>query len=509
MTPANLQPQTSPRPLHWDPFVTTLQEVLGEDTRHVYLVGGVVRDAFWGTPVKDFDLAVSDHAFAIARKIANKLDGAFYKLDSERGTGRTILEHEGRPIIVDVATFRGPVFGSENDPDLLADLQGRDFTLNAVAAPLAGELTTVIDPMQGLADMQQRILRRCSPAAISSDPIRAIRAVRMCVRFKLRMEPATLADVRAYGPALTQTSPERVRDEFMALLSGRNPAAALRTLDALDLLELIMPEVGPLRDVAQSPPHQYDVWTHTLRTVEQLTGILQTISPQRSDNTAAQASLGMIVYYLDKYRAQLQEHLTQVWPNDRPHTGLLMLAALLHDSGKPATRSENEGRIQFITHEHESTTLAEERAAMLRLSNQESKRLQAIIRHHMRPHQLAAQGISRRAVYRFWRACGPAGIDVCLHALADYLATNGAALSPDKWGDYLLTIDTLLAGYLGDEQVNVTQLPKLVTGKDLMKVFTLESGPHIGELLELIHEAQAANEIHTREEALDLARQNL
>lgn len=498
MIPDNLQAHPSPRPLYWDPFVHTLQEALGEDAQHVYLVGGVVRDAFWGTPVKDFDLAVPDKAFALARKIANKLDGAFYKLDAERGTGRAILKQGDHPVVVDVATFRGA--------DLLADLQGRDFTLNAVAAPLTGDLTQVIDPVGGFTDMQQRVLRRCSPTAIANDPIRAIRAVRMCTRFKLRMAPETLADVKKHGPSITQTSPERVRDEFMALLSGHKPAAALRTLDALGLLELIVPEIGPMRDVTQSPPHRSDVWTHTLRTVEQLHGILQTISPQRSDSTAAQAGRGMIVYYLDKYRAQLQDHLTQVWPNERAHAGLLLLAALLHDSGKPATRSEEDGRIRFITHEHQSAAFAETRAAGLRLSNQESTRLQAIVQHHMRPHQLAAQkSISRRAVYRFWRACGPAGVDVCLHAMADYLATTGPALSPDTWGDYLTAIDTLLAGYIGAAETNVTQMPTLVTGKDLMRELALEPGPRIGDLLEHIREAQAAAEVHTREEALALA----
>jgi poly(A) polymerase len=498
----NAEPQSSPRPLHWPPVVHHLKTILGEAAETVYLVGGIVRDAYWGIPAHDVDLAVAGNAFSIARKIANALDGAFYKLDPERETGRAIVEFEGQRIIIDVATFRGS--------DLLADLTGRDFTLNAVAAPLSGDLNTVIDPLHGLTDAQARILRRCAPDSIASDPIRALRAVRMSTRFKLRIEPDTLADIRREGPRMLDTSAERLRDEFMAILDTRAPAAAFRTLEALGLLALIVPEVQPMHDIPQSAPHQYDVWTHTLQTVGYLDSLLQTISSQRTDNTAAQAGLGMIVYYLDHHRHALQDHLRQTWPADRSHRELLMLAALLHDSGKPTTFQQEATRIRFLGHEQIGADLAADRAAALRLSRQEQTRLATIIQHHMRPHLLnQTPKITRRAVYRFWRDTGPAGIDICLLALADYLATVGPTLSPPDWGAYLQGIDTLLNGYFAQDEGNVTALPALVTGKDLIAQLDLAEGPQIGVLLEHIREAQAAGEISTPEEALNLARQHL
>ncbi len=480
------------RPLRWSPFAPVLQELLAE-FEAVFLVGGVVRDAFWGYPAHDFDLAVPDHAFAVARKIANHFDGAFYKLDRERETGRALVNYQGQPITVDVARFRGE--------HLLADLQGRDFTLNAVAVPLVSDLSQVFDPLNGLIDAQARILRRCSPDSIASDPVRALRAVRMSLRFGLRIEPDTRADIRQYGPGLVRISPERVRDEFMALLGGRQQATAIRILDILGLLRLIIPEV----DLLPRAPGGNERWERVLRTIDRQDAILQTIGPDRTDRTAAQVGLGMIVYYLDRHRSHLQEHLAVGWPNGRSHAALLTLAALLRECVEAAAE-----QAPPLPGQPDSLHLIEKRATALRLSRPEIDRLIAVIRHFGRLQPLLEGATpSRRDVYRFWRDCGPAGGDICLLGMAAALADAGPALDAQQWSRILQAIDILLAGAFESGERNVTNLPLLVTGKDLMHTLHLRSGPQIGRLLEEIREAQAAGEIRTTEEAIALARELL
>ncbi len=493
MTDSLAVPASSPRPLHWPAIVHALKHILEEETQGVYLVGGVVRDAFWGLPAHDIDLVVARDAFRIARHIANTLDGAFYRLDPERQTGRAIVQVEGQRTIIDVAMFRG---GS-----LLEDLVGRDFTLNAVAAPLPqAEDNIVIDPLQGLRDAQDRILRRCSPISIASDPVRALRAIRLSVRFRLRIEPETLADIRQEGPGLARVSPERVRDEFMTLLGGPRPATALRTLDALGLLAPVVPEIGALRHPSRSTPALPDAWAYILRVIDRLEAILQTIGPDRTDSTAAQIGLGMIVYYLDRFRPALQQHLSQPWPNDRTHPGLLTLAALLHPL--PST---NETDLSALT---EAATL---RGEALRLSRHEIERLQAIVRHARYPDRLANQPeLTRRHIYRFWRDCGPAGVDVCLLGLAGYLATAGPTLSTASWSHYLETTGTLLEGWFPPSGApRITDLPALISGRDLMRRLGLQPGPEIGDLLEEIREAQVTGEVTSADAALALARRLL
>ncbi len=501
----SLSPVTPHRPLMWHTSVDAIREAaraMTSSDQEVYIVGGAVRDAVLHLLPHDLDLATPGDGCPLARHLANSFDGAFYPLDRERGVGRALIPWDDFQLKIDVAQFRGP--------DLLSDLQNRDFTLNAMAVRLAGDLQAVIDPLGGLADIQAKLLRQCSPDSIPSDPVRLLRAVRTCVAYRLRIEPETHRVLKAVAPRLADVSAERTRDELFQILGGERPTAALRVLHQLGLIDPILPEVEALHGISQGPPHQFDAWRHTLQTVEHLDTILHIIAPTRTGDFTTTAQKGLIAFALDRFRPMLQTHLEHTWPNERPHRALLMLAALLHDIGKPAARSiGSDGRIRFLQHERIGETLATARADELRLSNDEITRVAAIIRHHMRPHWLHAnRPLTPRAIYHFWRDTGPAGVDICLLALADYLATVGTTLDPQHWREYLLTIETLLDRYYLHYNTAVSPTP-LITGQDLLDVFGLEPGPPIGALLEQVKEAQIAGEITTQQEALDWVRRFL
>ncbi|NJL92561.1 MAG: CCA tRNA nucleotidyltransferase, partial [Anaerolineae bacterium] len=177
----------------WHDLIYTLQDLLIEYP-DVYLVGGVVRDALRERFAKDIDLATAGDGRPVARHLANALKGDFYVLDAARGVGRALVPFRGERWVIDVAQFRGP--------SLLADLGDRDFTVNALAVPLQGELNGIVDPLGGVHDLFRKGLRRCSEHALQDDPVRALRAVRQSLAFDLRIEPATLADVRLAGQHL-------------------------------------------------------------------------------------------------------------------------------------------------------------------------------------------------------------------------------------------------------------------------------------------------------------------
>lgn len=490
----NLTP--APFFLDWPSVVVALQPVLANV--ECYLVGGAVRDMLLHRPLHDLDLVTPIDGRKVARRIADAFGGDFFPLDPERGIGRALIDHEGTRYTVDVAQYRGET--------LADDLAARDFTLNAIAVPLQGDLQGLIDPLNGLSDIRDKKIRRCGPESIRSDPIRALRGLRQSVAFRFMIEPATRNDIRQYGPGLTAASPERVRDEFMTLLGGPRPHAALRALDALGLLGLIVPEITPIKGVTQTAPHIYDVWEHTLNVVERLDAVLTTISPQRTDESAADSALGMIVYLLDRYRSGLQAHLAHPLPNGRTMRGLLMLAALLHDCGKPATKSVgDDGRAHFYKHEFVGAEMAAQRVEALRLSNEELNRLVGTVRGHMRPMMLRSESVSRRAVYRYWKALGETGLTVCILTLADYLGMVGPHLQVQMWIDHVQVVGALLEGYFNQHNVVVSP-PPLIDGIALMRALSLSPGPEVGRLLALIAEGQAAGEIHTVEDALTLAR---
>jgi putative nucleotidyltransferase with HDIG domain len=490
-----LTPVSPRRPLHWPACLESIRAALSGEP-DVYIVGGAVRDAYLHRPLHDIDLASQGDGRPLARRIANAFGGAYYPLDQERGIGRALIDWDGEPITVDVAQFRGP--------DLLTDLQRRDFTLNAMAVQLTGDLSQVIDPLNGLSDLEAKQLRQCSPESIPSDPVRALRAVRTSITHRLVIEPVTRRSIKEHAHRLAAVSPERVRDELFQILDNQRPATALTALYQLGIVEAVLPEAAAMHAITQGPPHQFDVWRHTLYTIEHLDNILRTIAPQRNPDLAANVQLGTIALALNGLRNPLQTHLAHQWPNGRTHRALLMLAALLHDTGKPATRTTDaDGCIRFLNHEQIGAQLATERALALRLSSEETERLALIVRHHMRPHWLHDNdALTARAIYRFWRDTGAAGVDICLLALADYLGTYGASLDARAWASYSESIRALLERYYIHHSPAVAP-PPLLTGQILLDRFGLKPGPQIGQILEQLREAQATGEVATNEEALD------
>ena len=120
----------------------------------------------------------------------------------------------------------------------------------------------------------------------------------------------------------------------------------------------------------------------------------------------------------------------------------------------------------------------------------------------------AGKAPTRRTIYRFFRDCGPAGVDICLLFLADCLATYESALPGDLWRNYLEVIYRLLYAYW-EQREELVSPPVLVNGHDLISELSLTTGPQIGRLLELIREAQATGQVKSREQALKLARSQL
>jgi tRNA nucleotidyltransferase/poly(A) polymerase len=496
---SDLTPREPRRPLIWPDVVQDLQAVLAGSQKTIYVVGGAVRDAYLHRPVTDIDLAVEEDACSTARQIANALKGDFFVLDDERDVGRALVDTPQGRMVVDVTRFRGE--------DLSSDLDDRDFTLNAMAVELR-DMNQLIDPMGGQQDIEVKLLRRCSPQAIASDPIRALRAVRQGVQFGLRIEVETLRDVRANAARLTDTSPERVRDEFFKLLSLPKPATALRIADAVGLLKVIIPELEPLHDLPQQSPRVGNAWRHTLAVVDYLSQLAGAISYARTDHTAATFGIGMVVIQLDRYRAQLNQHLDTEWPNDRSHLALLTLAALLHDTGAPVLKNPPENRVHRFNHSEEmSAHIAGMRAEALRLSRAESDRLVVVVKNHRQP-QLWHESPTRRDIYRFWNSLNAAGVDVCLLTLADYLGTVGTELGQDSWLSLVDRVRLLLEAYYEHYDEWIAP-PQLVDGNQLINTFGLRQGPIVGEILELIREARAAGEIESAEDALKLAQHHL
>jgi putative nucleotidyltransferase with HDIG domain len=221
--------------------------------------------------------------------------------------------------------------------------------------------------------------------------------------------------------------------------------------------------------------------------------------------TAAWADLARVI---GQFAEDLRAHLAVLVSGGRDREMLLKLAALLHDIGKPRTRSlDDDGCIHFYNHEPVGARMAVARLRKLRFSRAAVQRVGVTVRGHLRPAHLArGEKLTRRAIYRYFRDAGDAGVDTLLLSLADHLATWGPNLREERWMRRLEVAELLLHHYF--ERRAETLAPELpVDGHDLMRELDLEPGPEIGLLLDAIREAVAAGEIATREEALRLAEQ--
>lgn len=465
----------------------------------IHLAGGAVRDIMLGRTTNDLDFVLTGDVLALTRRLGNKLGAAYYPLDEERKTARLVqIWSDGTRQKLDFSALRGATLDE--------DLQARDFTINAMALTL-DEQPRLVDPLGGAADLKARVLRACSDQVFIADPVRVVRSVRLATDLECKIRPETTRLIRQAVPLLANVSAERLRDELFRMLDGSSPATAIRLLDMLGALEAILPEVVALKGVSQSPPHIYDVWSHTLEVVQRLNQILAVLAVDYDQEKAANWALGFVSVELGRYRQQINEHLNAALNPDRSLRGLLILAGLYHDVGKPGTQIQDEtGRIRFFEHEQAGAELAVGRARALRLSGDEMDRLATIVYNHMRPHLLAQAGASpsRRAIYRFFRAAGAAGVDICLLSLADSLATYGPTMPQETWARQLSVARNLLNAWW-EYPEQAVRPPALVNGNDLIQVFDLESGPLIGQILDEIREAQATGQVNTREQALCLA----
>ena len=271
-------------------------------------------------------------------------------------------------------------------------------------------------------------------------------------------------------------------------------------VDELGLLTALIPELAQAKGVSQPRVHFWDVFDHSIQTVVAVDFLLR----QGEWQYAGEKVLAAV-----PWSTALAQHFNQVISIGSTRGLLLKLAALLHDVAKPQTKSiDAGGRARFLGHDREGAAIASGILERLRFSTKEIKLVEIMVRYHLRPTQMSHEGLpSPRAVYRYFRDTGEAGIDVLFLNLADHLATRGPHLIPAHWQEHSQIVKYVLAQRFQEKTVTVP--PKLISGNDLISIFGMRPGPRMGELLEAVREAQASGELATREEALSYIREHL
>jgi putative nucleotidyltransferase with HDIG domain len=446
-----------------------------------WLVGGAVRDRLLGRATDDVDIALDGEPRGAARRIAKAAGGASFQLSHEFGGWRAV--GPAHAWHVDVLPLR--------DGDLQADLGARDFTVNAMAEPLAGG--AVVDPHGGQADLGARRLRMVSARALADDPLRTLRAVRFAVELGFAIEPATAAAVREHAAEIAQVSPERVFAELKRVIAAPRVCEGIALMEDTGLLAAVLPELEALRGVDQSVYHHADVLGHTLE-------VLDAVVAMEAD--PAGVGLG------GDLAVPVAELLAEPLANELTRGTALRFAALLHDAAKPQTRNVLPGgRVTFVGHDREGAELARAVLRRLRTSEKLTGYVAGLTAHHLDLGFLVHERpLSRREIWRYLVATAPNSADVTLLTVADRLATRGRKADPAIAAHLDLAREVLEHAFALRAD---GPRPPLIPGDELAAELGIRPGPQLGELLRALDEDRYAGEISTREEAVARARDRL
>jgi poly(A) polymerase len=480
-------------------LLTKVGNFLAGQNVQAYLVGGFVRDVLLERDTADIDIAVASDALEIAPKVATTLGGKYVLLDEANRIGRVV--DKGTPSTrgqweLDFSTFKGSI---------KQDLARRDFTIDAMAVDLSQsgkDYTNVqlIDPFNGWSDLHQGVIRAVAETAFQSDAARLLRAVRLAAELGFSIDNETEALIRRYSYLIANVAGERVREELLRLLAISQAGYSLPYLDELGLLTAMIPELAQTKGVKQPKEHFWDVLDHSIQTVAAVDFVLRQGAWEYANEEVLAAA---------PWSAVLAQHFDLEVSSGSTRRLLLKLAALLHDIAKPQTRAIDEsGRIRFLGHAKEGAAIAVNILERLRFSAKEAKLVEIMVRHHLRPGQMSHDELpTHRAIYRYFRDTGEAGIDILFLSLADHLATRGPHLNLVQWQEHAQMAEYVLSQRF--EQEHLVAPPKLVDGHDLINIFGMSPGPKIGEFLDAVREAQASGELTTRGDALSYIRQRV
>jgi putative nucleotidyltransferase with HDIG domain len=444
----------------------------------IWIVGGAVRDAALDRDVVDLDLAVAGDPAAAAKAIARAGAGHSFELSAEFATWRVVAADQSWQI--DVTTLRGAT--------IEADLGERDFTIGAIAVPLAGG--EPLDPFAGLVDLERGLLRTVDERSFAADPLRLLRAARLAAGLDLEIDPATVSLARAEASRADEPAGERRLVELRRLVGGPDPLRGMQLLDELGLTATVLPELEALHGVEQGPNHHLDVHGHTMAV------LAHTLEVERDlDRFGGERG--------DELRTLLEEPLA----DEMSRGTALRFGALLHDIGKPATRSERDGFVTFIGHDRDGVGIVGELCGRLRASRVLTRHLQDLTLHHLRLGFMVHEApLPARRVHEYLRATEPVGADVTLLTIADRLSARGSGpfATEEAIEGHLALARQMLAAALDWRREGPPQ--PLLRGDELAAELGLGEGPELGELLAELEAAQFAGEVSSREQALGHAR---
>jgi len=415
------------------PKVAEILKTLEDGGHRAYAVGGCVRDILMERHPTDWDITTDAHP----ERIQELFPDNFY--DNAFGTV-TIKTRDDDPIVrtVQITPFRiEGAYSDKRHPDSVRfastieeDLSRRDFTVNAIALTLGGEMT---DPYNGQGDIQTKTIRAVGDASdrFGEDALRMMRAVRFATSLDFVIEDSTLKAVIAHASSLRDISAERIRDELTKIINSSRAFEGIQLLEDVGLLQFIIPEIREGLGVEQNLHHIYTVWEHNLRTMKYAT--------------------------------------------EKNYSFAVRMACLLHDVGKPRTKRGEGRHCTFYAHDAVGATMARTIMDRLKYSRDIADAVVRLVRYHMFYYSVGE--VTESSVRRLIANVGLEHIDDLLRLReGDRIGSGTPKAVPYKLRHLKYMIDKV-----SHDPISVKMLK--VNGADIMETLKVPPGPKIGLIL--------------------------
>jgi len=404
-----------------------------------FIVGGCVRDYLQNITPNDWDIATS----AIPEEISKIFPKNY--TDNTFGTVRVLTKSKEENLKeIEITTFRTEEkYTDKRHPDKVswaetieADLSRRDFTINAIALRLKDDKWEIIDPFSGQKDLKAKTIKAVGnpDQRFKEDALRLMRAIRLAAALGFTIENKTYKAVKDNSSSLKHVSQERIRDEFTKLIMSKNPSLGIELLRETDLLRYVVPELLEGYKIGQNKHHLYDVYDHSLRSLD--------------------------------YAAQ------------KGYNKYVRMSALLHDIAKPRTKAGQGKDSTFYGHEIIGAKMTKQILSRLRFSNKEIEKITKLVRYHLFYYD--AQEVTESSVRRLLLNVGKENLEELVQLrTCDRIGSGCPKAMPYKLRHFLYIVEKV-----SQDPINSSNLK--IDGKDIMGILKTSPGPRIGWILNIL-----------------------
>jgi poly(A) polymerase len=435
------------------PAAGALGRLFAEAGHELALVGGPVRDVFLDATPGDLDLTTD----AIPERVLALVDGWADHVWTVGIAFGTVGVRKGSAIF-EITTYRSEAYSQRSrKPDVVygisleGDLSRRDFTINAMAARLPS--CEFVDPFNGLDALRARELRTpgAPETSFSDDPLRILRAARFTAKLGLHVAQDVRAAMTAMADRLEIVSVERITGELTKLMLTADPATGIDLLVQTGVADRVLPEVSELRMEVDEHHRHKDVYQHSLTVLRQAIDL--------------------------EPRYSLQNDL------------VVRLAAILHDIGKPKTRTPLPGgKVAFHHHEVVGAKLTRKRLTALRFPNEVIRDVCLLVELHLRFHGYGEGEWTDSAVRRYVRDAGP--LLTRLHVLTRADCTTRNARKAERLARAYDSLEQRIA--VLSEQEELDKIRPDLNGTEIMEILGLKAGPLVGKAYRFLMELRIA-----------------